>query len=250
MNAVLRSELLKLRTTKSAFGVAFGLLALVVFVVMLHALVLGFDPPTAADEMHVFGWGELGALFAGLLGALSITGELRHGTIRPTFLATPTRAKVLIAKAVVVVLAGIGFGVVAEGLALGLGAAVLGLRGVPILLDSGDYTQLMIGGIVAAALFGPVGLGLGAILRNQVTTLVGLFAWVLFLENVLLGQLPGAARYLPGTAAAAIAGSTLTGELPRSPGLLAPVVGALVLVGYAAVAMLVGIALTERRDVS
>jgi ABC-2 type transport system permease protein len=248
MTGVLRAELLKQRTTRTTFGVTVGLLVLVCFVVLLHGFALPVSQTGRSGQMRIFGWGELGALFAALLGALSITGELRHGTIRPTFLATPSRRRVLAAKLVAVALAGVGFGAVAEALAIGLGSAALSARGIPIRLDGSDYVQLVVGGVVAAALWAPLGLGLGALVRNQVATLIGLCAWLLFVENLLIGQLPAVARFLPGAAAAAIGGSTITGEVPTDPPLLAPVLGALLLVVYAAAATVAGMVATDRRD--
>ncbi|MBA3653246.1 MAG: ABC transporter permease [Actinobacteria bacterium] len=253
MTTLIRAELLKLRTSRGTLGLATALLALVCFVVLLHGFALPKDfavhGRVADGQMKVFGWGELGALFAGLLGALSITGELRHGTIRPTFLATPRRSRVIGAKVVAVGLAGLLFGLAAELLAIGLGAAALGLRGIPIRLDGSDYAQLLTGGVIAGALWAPLSLGLGALVRNQVATVVGLCAWLLFIESLLIGQVPGFARYLPGAAAAAIGGATLMGDVPTHPSLLVPVAGALLLAVWAALAVLIGIVSTVRRDV-
>lgn len=249
MSGLLRSELLKLRTAQTTFGLTAGLLALVCLVVLVHALGLSADNATEKDQMRVFGFGQLGALFAALLGALSITGEIRNGTIRPTFLATPRRGRVLTAKLVTSALAGGLYGAAAEALTIGLGSAVLSARGIPIRLDGGDYTQLFFGGVVAAALWAPLGLGLGALLRSQVATLVGFCAWLLFAENLLLGQLPDIIRYFPGAAAGALSGTTITGEVPSDPSLLAPALGGILLVVYATAATLAGMVATERRDV-
>src|SRR6266498_5937792 len=104
------------------------MLALVLFVVLLHGLGLAagnFDS-TSKQLTVLFGWGEvLGALFAALLGAMSITGEIRHGTIRPTFLVTPLRGRVVAAKVLASGLVGILFGLLAVGVALGVGSAAL-----------------------------------------------------------------------------------------------------------------------------
>jgi ABC-type transport system involved in multi-copper enzyme maturation permease subunit len=249
VNALLRSELVKQRSTRTTLGLALAMLALIAFAVLLHSLALTSDRlATAGDQMKVFGWGGLGALFAALAGAMSITAEIRHGTIRPTFLVTPRRGRVIAAKATAAAIAGIAFGLLAEGVAIGLGNAALAARGIDVRLDAGDYAQLLGGGAAAAALWGPIGLGLGALLRNQVATLVGLFAWLLFVENLLLGQLPHAGRLLPGAAGAAIAGATTTGEI--RPPLLAPAAGAVLLVLYAGIAVAAGWVSTVRRDVA
>lgn len=86
----------------------------------------------------------------------------------------------------------------------------------------------------------------GAIVRNQVATLVGLCAWLLFVENLLLGDLANlnVGRFLPGAAAAAI-----SGQEPDTP-LLAPAVALVLLVLYAAAAATTGSLMTNRRDVT
>jgi ABC-2 type transport system permease protein len=193
--------------------------------------------------VEVFRFGPLlGALFAGLVGALSITGEIRHGTIRPTFLMTPRRGRVVAAKIVASGLVGIAFGLVAVGVAIGVGSAALAARGIPVALDGSDYTLMPAGGIAAAALWAAIGLGLGALLRNQVATLVAIFLWLFFVENLLLDFVPGAGRFAPGAAAAAISGL----DPDR---LLAPALGALLLALYAAAAAGGGAIATLRRDV-
>jgi hypothetical protein len=126
--------------------------------------------------------------------------------------------------------------------AIGVGSAALAARGIPITLDGGDYTLMPAGGIAAAALWAPLGLGLGALLRNQVATLLAIFLWLFFVENLLLDFVPGAGKFAPGAAAAAI-----TGLDPDR--LLAPALGALLLALYAAAAAAAGTIATLRRDV-
>jgi len=249
VTGLLRAEMLKLRTTRTALGLTAAMLGLLCLVVLVHGFALSAASLTRAGQLHVFGLGGLGVLFAALLGALSITGELRTGTIRPTLLTTPRRGRVLTAKLVTTVAAGAVYGAVAAAVTIGLAITALSARGLPLRLDSGDYTQLVLGDTAAAAQWAAIGLGLGALLRNQVATLVGLAAWLLFVEQVLLGQLPAVIRYFPGTAAAAISGSTISGDAPNHPGLLAPALGALLLIAYAVAAIAAGLLATDRRDV-
>lgn len=63
----------------------------------------------------------MGALFVALLGAMAITGEIRHGTIRPA-----------------------------------------------------------------------IGVSVGAVVRNQMLALIGIPVWLLFVENLLFGDIAGA----------------------------------------------------------
>ena len=244
MTAQLRAELLKHRSTFTNPGLLLAMVGLVLLAVLIHGLALPADRlQSASDQVQVFRFGPLlGALFAGLVGAMSITGEIRHGTIRTTFLITPRRGRVIAAKIVASGLVGIVFGFIAVSAAVGVGSAALAARGIPITLDSGDYTLMPAGGIAAAALWAPLGLGLGALLRNQVATLVAIFLWLFFIENLLIDFVPDVGRFAPGAAAAAI-----TGLDPET--LLAPAAGALLLALYAAAVAAAGTIATLRRDV-
>ncbi len=194
MSAALRAELFKQRSTRTGPCLFGAMLGLVLFVVVLHGfgLAAGNLDSSSKQLTVLFGWGEvLGALFAALLGAMSITGEIRHGTIRPTFLVTPRRRRVVAAKVCATMLIGAGFGLVAGAVAAGMGTAALRARGLDVRLDAGDYALLIAGGAAATALWAAIGVGLGAVVRSQVPTLVGLCAWLLFVENMLVGDVAG-----------------------------------------------------------
>lgn len=248
MRAELRAELLKQRSTRTVLGNFAAMLGLVLLAVLLH----GFGLP-AEDlggthvQLMVFGRGEfLAALFSAILGALSVTSEIRHGTIRATFLVTPSRARVVAAKVWVSTVIGSGFGLLAGAVAAAAGAVALGARGIDVQLERGDYVLLIVGSAGAAALWAAIGVGVGALVRNQVPTLIGICAWLLFVEGLLAGDVAGGlgdvGRLLPGAAAAAISG--------QDPGtLLAPAVGLAVLAIYAAAAALAGSLAISRRDV-
>jgi ABC-2 type transport system permease protein len=248
VTAQLRAELLKQRSTWTNLGLLSAMLGLVLLAVLLHGFGLPAENVDSTSEQltMVVGWGEkLGAVFAGLLGAMSITGEIRHGTIRPTFLVTPQRARVLAAKLLASMFLGAGFGLIATALAVGAGSAALVGRGIESQLEGADYALFLAGGAVAAALWAAIGVGIGAVVRNQVPTLIGICAWLLFVEGLLVGDVAGVGnvgRFAPGAAAAAISGLD-----PDK--LVAPVVGLVLLALYATTAALAGSLATARRDV-
>jgi ABC-2 type transport system permease protein len=246
MTNQVRSELYKLRSTRTMAGLLAAILALVTLAVLLHCVGLSVDRLTSqADQRDVFidVGVDLGAVFASLLGALSITAEIRSGTIRPTLLVTPRRGRVITAKAISVFTAGFGVGVVAAGAASGVGSLALAGRGVSVQVSTGDYVRLLLGGGAGAALWALIGLGVGAVVRAQVPTIVALFAWLLFAEN-LLADLPTAHRFVPGALAQALAGQQRDGTLHT------PALGAALLALYAAIAILAGRIVTIRRDVA
>jgi ABC-2 type transport system permease protein len=248
MTAQLRSELLKQRSTRTNLVLLAWMVGIALLVVALH--VLSFSVATLAREdnqMKILGLGtSIGALFAALLGAMSITAEFRTGTIRPTLLVTPARTRVVAAKVLASMLAGVGIGLVAQCLAAGGEAAGLAARGVHIELGRGDYAQLLAGGALSAALFAAIGVGVGAIVRNQVAAVAGLCVWLLFLEPLLLGDVPAAGKYAPEASAGAVAGA-IQSQIADS--LIAPALGVVLLAAYAALAGLAGSVLIARRDV-
>jgi ABC-2 type transport system permease protein len=248
VKSLLRAELLKQLSTRTGLGLFAAMLCLVLLAVLLHGFGLRAEDLGGPHvQLMVLGRGEfLGALFAALLGAMSITAEIRHGTIRSTFLVTPRRGRVVAAKVLVSILFGAGFGLVAGAVATAAGAAALRARGIELQLDRGDYVLLVAGAAGAAALWAAIGVGVGALVRNQVPALIGICAWLLFVEGLLAGDvadnLGHIGRLLPGAAAAAVSG--------QDPGtLLAPAIGLVLLAIYAAAAVLAGALTLSRRDV-
>jgi ABC-2 type transport system permease protein len=248
MIATLRSELLKQRTTRTNPLLLAWMVGLVLLVVALHLMSLSVaELSRQRSQIRILGLGtSIGPLFAALLGALSITRELRTGTIRPTLLVTPRRTRVLAAKLAASMLAGAGIGLLAEALTAGAEAIGLAARGVHAGLGAGDYAQLLAGGALAGTLFAAIGLGVGTAVRDQVTAVVGLSVWLLFLEPLLLGDAPSVAKYAPEASAGAIAGAI---QSQTADTLLAPALGVVLLATYAALGAAAGALLITRRDV-
>ncbi len=248
MSPQLCSELFKQRTTRTNAVLLGSMVGLIALVVVLHMVTIPTrDLSDREGQLKVFGLGTtFGMVFASLLGAMSVTGEIRHGSIRPTFVANPNRARVVAAKVAVSAIAGAAFGLLAEVLAAGVGSAALAGRGIQVAPSAADFAQLLAGGAVAAALWAVIGVGVGAVVRRQVGALLGLVVWQLFIEMSLIGSLPSVGRFVPGASGGAIAGAILE---QTSTYLFAPALGALLIVGYAAAATAAGIIATARHDV-
>jgi ABC-2 type transport system permease protein len=242
--AQVKAELLKVRSTRTTVGLVIGMLGLTLLIVLLSGLLTHADSLTSKqDQLGLFSPGAVALIFSGLAGVLLITSEYRYGTIHPTFVFTPRRCTVLSAKLTAGLLTGLVFGVAGVGVAFGVGSLILSARGIPSALNGGEIALLVLGGIAGIALRGAFGVGLGAIVRNQVAAVIGLLAWDFVINGLLFGLAPSVGRFMPTTAADALMGLKTTHLLP-------PAAGGAVLVGWTVVLGLAGIALTLRRDVA
>jgi ABC-2 type transport system permease protein len=241
--AQLRAELLKQRSTETTLFLFLAMVGFVALAVAMHVIALSpARLSTNAHQLSVFEVGTRAAMiFAGLAGALAITAEIRFGTIRPTFLVTPRRGTVIAAKLAVGGLAGVVFGLLAEGLMAAAAAIAFSLRGIPNELTGGDYARILAGGAAAGALWAILGVGVGALVRNQVGTLVGILAWMFLVESVSEGFVPGAAKFMPAGAGLSLAGNNHK---------LSVAVAAVLLCAYAAAVSAAGWIGTLRRDVA
>jgi ABC-type transport system involved in multi-copper enzyme maturation permease subunit len=243
MIAQIRAELLKLRSTRTTVSLVLGMIALVVLFSALTGLLSKTGQLTGSDNQRtLLSVGNLSAIFAALTGILLITGEFRFGTIRPTFLFTPRRSRVISAKLIAILLFGLLLGAVAEGIGFGIGYAALSGRGIHFALHGNDVALLFIGTVVGVALWGAIGVAVGAVVRNQVGAVVGVLAWIFVVENLVFGFVPSVGRFFPARAGDALVGLT-------TKHLLHPAGGGGILLAWAVAFALAGLVLTARRDV-
>jgi hypothetical protein len=200
-----------------------------------------------------------GYVFPVLLGALAVTGEYRHQMLTPTFLATPKRGLVLSAKSAALLIFGAIFGVFGVIASVGAGAGVLTLFGLDTQLNDGD-TWAMIGrGVLALALWAMVGVGLGALIPNQVAAIVVILAFTQFVEPTLRAVTMFAdwaaslGRFLPGAASDALVGAPslfVGGATGVGVDPLEWWQGGLLLAGLAIVLTVLGYFVSWKRDVT
>ncbi len=252
MTALVRAELLKLRTVRLPVTLLLVTLALVTLSVCVTVLTAGREgAPLRADDPQLFRFALAGAsagqVIVLVLGILVLTQEFRFGTATPSFLVTPRRERVLVAKLLAVTAVGAGFAVVAALYDVALAVLLLRLRGLEISLE-GPLLQTLTGAVLVTALYGPIGIAVGALVRNQVAAVVGALAYLFVVEQLLVALLPGVGRWLPGGATAAV---LQLGELATTRGdLLPPLGGAALLVLYAVGLSGVAAGLTLRRDLA
>lgn len=253
MPRLIMAEFQKLVSTRLWWLLLVGAIALTALFAAL-AIAFGDDPgnPTAplsspAGQRTVFsvGFGGAGALVA-VLGAVVTSGEFRHRTATATFLATPDRKRVVLAKLIVSGLVGVAFGLICAAVTIGLAVPALAAKGITVALSDNGIPATLAAVVAAVALYGIIGASLGALLRDQVATAAGLLVYLFVVEPVVtrIGALQDWTRFLPGAAANALTRISQAGQE-----FLAPWQGGLVLAGYGLVLAAGGAILLARRDV-
>lgn len=244
MTALIRSELLRLRTTRATWGL---LAAALVLTLGREAMVLagigGIDAPARGSaEMRdaLLGSTGLGLLAVLLLGVVVATSEFHHATVTSTFLATPRRWRVLAAKAAACAL-------VAPPVAVLL-LVVAWITGVLAgAVDTTVVTQMWSSAatsMVIAACWALLGFGVGVAIRNLTVAVIVPLVWFLVIETLVPAY--GLSRllpWLPGGATTAAGGGHFPGALPAWAAFL-------VLVAYVLALVVPGARAIARRDIT
>jgi ABC-type transport system involved in multi-copper enzyme maturation permease subunit len=244
MTDQLLAELRKMRSTRTNLGLLGGMIALILLTVLLNGLVT--EKPELAkleNQYAVLSSGTAAALFAALIGVMAITSEFRHGTIRPTFVVTPRRSRVIVAKVLASLLMGVIFGLAAIGLSFGIGYAILAGRDIPLELSTGGVLWLVLGTPILTASWAALGVGFGALARNQVLAVIALITWAMVIDNLIRALVPSIGGYTPVGASAAIVADP-------TDYVLSAAAGGLLLLGYVAAFVAAGAVLVTRRDVT
>lgn len=251
MTRLVGAELFKLRTTRLYLGLLAAATGLVVVVTALHFVLAGDASLTIeraadritsqADLRSVLDVSGVAILFTLILGATAVAGEDRHRTIATTFLFTPQRSKVVVAKVVAYVIAGALFGLVTEAAAAAVAFGWLAVTGVSIPFGSTVVAGLALNP-VATGLAAGFGVGVGAAVPNQLGAVLVSVGWVMVVEQLVSGLLPDLAGWLPFSGA----GAAITGQQSQ----LGAAGGLALFGGYLVVLLAAGIEVTRRRDIA
>ena len=249
MSALVRAEWTKLFTTRTWLGMLLGACALAGGFAALFTGLAGADEGlpdigTPLYEELVFSVAANASVFLLILGIIGMTQEYRHRTATPTFLTTPRRGRVVAAKVLAYALVAVPMALLVVAVNVVVVLVYAGARGDAPEIAGDNLRTLAASGLVLVV-FTVIGVGVGALVRNQVGAIVGALVYLNVIEPIVasIGAISGAYKWLPGGAVQAI-----TSDF-EAPDLLEPWQGAVLLLAYGLVAALVGTALAARRDV-
>jgi ABC-2 type transport system permease protein len=272
---LIRSELLKIRTTKTWWLFAIGafVAAALAFLInafadahsQIHGENVGDRPPGAKLDLdqlavNVYTSGQFfGLMFVMLIGILVVTNEFYHQTATATFLVEPRRTKVIVSK----LLAAIGFGfaywLVTTILDVIAGTLYFNWEGVSNGLGHWAVTRGLLLNLLGYLLWAVLGVGIGVLLRSQVGSTITATLMYTIGIYVVIGVLSLVHNFWikqnwvlqiavlwPSLASLHMISGLNLPDVPDPPRW----VGAVVLIGYAVVAGTVGTLITRRRDIS
>jgi hypothetical protein len=220
MSRLLRAELLKLRTVRVSSGLLMATVAITAFFTSLEARRAGRRVPPISTHVGLAtvttGTG-MALVLAAVLGVIMTTGEFRHSTATATYVATPNRSRVLLAKGAAAAILGAGYGVAAGMTATGVGLAFVAGKGDSVTVSTAAIVGHVLGAGAGAALAAVAGVAVGSLVRAQLPAVIGVFLWCLVVESILGAQVTAIRPYLPYTAASTLGGAKL-GAAAFGPG--------------------------------
>jgi hypothetical protein len=246
---LIRAEFVKLRTTQVWFWLLIAALAISVLVV-LGSFLSTDGVKSQADVPQIFAGADTGSLAVFVLGVLGVTTEYRYQTITPTVLITPSRWTLITAKMIAYAVLGILYALACVIVQLAMVLPWLSSRNISFDLSDPDLRRALFGLFLVLALYGIVGLGVGALLRNQIVAVTVGVIFLLILQNLLLA-IPGVRHawpYMPAGADAAILNNQ--SNAPDVVHILSPLAGVTVLLLWAFVPAIIGASLTMNRDIT
>jgi ABC-2 type transport system permease protein len=246
---LVRAELLKVRSTKLVYWLA-------LIVALLSALgvagavfgsrengALSLD--SAEGIRSVFAAANAGELLALVMGIIGMAGEWRHRTATATFLAMPRRGRVVAAKVAAQGIVGLVYGVLAVVVTVIAAVICLRVKHVDFELTGDSIPAVLLGALLGTVIYGVLGVGYGALVRNQIAAIVSALLWTTVADGLLVTFLPTLGKWTPGGASSAVTQGTGTGV-----DLLPVWGGALVLTAYGILFALVGLRITVSRDIT
>jgi ABC-2 type transport system permease protein len=250
---IARSELAKIVTLRST-AITAGLTVIACLLVTglsTHAALHhgpGFYQGFDATQESLTGMITV-ALSGGVFGALLITGEYSSGTIRTTLAAAPKRALLLATKLALTTVLVMLFCLVLSFISFFLGQAILSSGGAPTatLASSGAARAVLLTGLFIG-LIALMSFGFGFIFRSTAAAIAA-FAGVIFVLPLVMHAISETTvRYLPTNILInSIMPTVNQGQGGPFPP-LSPVVGMVLMVLYAAIALVAGAVFFVRRD--
>jgi ABC-2 type transport system permease protein len=248
---LVQAEFLKLRTTQVWFWLL--LAAVAVSALFVIGPIASDDVRNGPDVADMFATsGNTAYIVIFVLGVLGVTTEFRYQTITPTVLLTPSRWAIVTAKMITYAVLGVIYAAICLLVQLAIAVPWLNARNVDYSLGDDGVPHALVAVFAVLALFGIVGLGVGALLKNQIVAVTVGVIFLVALQNIFLA-IPGLRKawpYTPGGATNAILYTHGDTSPVDGVHILSTTGGVVVLLLWAFVPAVIGAAFTMNRDIT
>jgi len=277
---LIRSEFLKIRTTNVWWLFMLGALALLALAFAINALQMHFgvlhpppeaqqnqDPeqavqlaalkaPAALTSFMVTSGQYFGLMFVLLIGIITVTNEFHHQTATTTFLATPHRTAVIMAKTVAAGIFGALLWLLTTAITIPATLIFLNAEGVKAAFSDSAVIRAILLNLVAYVLWALIGIGIGVLIRSQIgatVTAMVLYTVGTIAVAIIIQVLVNLLHWnwiekfqwaFPSIASGLMVNGV---DIPGQPHYW---VGGLILLGWAAVTGLIGTLIMRTRDIS
>lgn len=258
MTGILRAELRKITTTR------------LWWIMLICILVLGggyaagvallqpgggapFADPGVVRSIYN-GGNPATRVLAMALGIVAVGSEYRHQTLAATYLATPRRRRVLLGKAVSLLLFGLLYGVASVAAGVAVSVPFLSANDGSFFFGRAETWRSLVLGVGSLALWTMIGMGIGLLVKNMLAAMLVGISFAYLLEPILalicyLRDWDLGLNVLPTGATNAMLGIT-SPVLFASDAPFAWWQGALILAAWCLLPALVGVLSTVGRDVT
>jgi hypothetical protein len=199
---ILQAEWKKLAGSGQTLSVMLTALGVGVVLTFFDGVNILGEPANALDQTLVSnlytGTIYLAWIFPPILGVLMVTSEFRLGTAIATFLLTPNRTRVLVAKMLIGGVGGAVTGLVSMLSAYATAFGIVATAPESVAPDTAQLVGAVLGMTTTGFAMGMFGVAVGALVRAQLAALAILLAWLLFVEGIIVQVIGQAGIVLPG----------------------------------------------------
>jgi ABC-2 type transport system permease protein len=255
MIALIRSEFRKVLSTKLLLILSLSALAFMLLQIFLSVLLTppGFEGTNRLMEpayiKTVIASAGSASVFLLILGIVAMSGEYRNQTITSTFLATPIRWRVMVAKMATFAILAFALALVLWFIAAITTMLLLGTQ------DSAPFEwsaafEILAGTLIGLVLYAILGVAIGSLITSQVAAVVIALVFSFVVEPLITVFFLSVGKWMPGNALNAILQTGGGGPESNASDLLGVVAGVAVLVGYTLVFAIAAALTTNKRDIT
>jgi ABC-type transport system involved in multi-copper enzyme maturation permease subunit len=257
---LIKAELMKLFYPRRTYGILLAAIAIAVLGAAFtpyalskigSGMAMPLTNPAAIDS--VYSKALAGYIFAVIIGVHTVTSEFNNHTAIATYLAAPKRWQPMLAKISVAAIGGALLNLIATLVGMGSAAYALTFYPEAVAPASNVWFDFSMVALLTGAVLSLIGVGIGALIRNQNAAVSISFVWLFLIDRLLAVLFVDVGKYLPTGLVTSLMNLKFNYTGPvvsvNTGDYLEPWPATGLLVAYGAVFVLVALFTTNRRDI-